>query len=77
MCSVKETVIDDENDTLFTRKSIKAYCLGIPMSILKENNIFEKVISIKYDIPNDKLSMFDDYKVAIDNFYADILAENA
>lgn len=58
-------------------KALKLIGLGIPMSILKENNIFEKVISIKYDIPNDKLSMFDDYKVAIDNFYADILAENA
>ena len=43
----------------------------------KENNIFERIISIKYDVPNDKLSMFDDYKVAIDNFYAEIMAENA
>ena len=47
------------------------------MSVLKENNIFEKIISIKYDIPNDKLSMFDDYKVEIDNFYAEIMAEHA
>ena len=38
---------------------------------------FEKIISIKYDIPNDKLSMFDDYKVEIDNFYAEIMAEHA
>ena len=51
--------------------------MGIPMSILKQNNIFEKVIAIKYDIPNNKLSMFDDYKVAIDDFYAKIIEEQA
>ena len=47
------------------------------MSVLKENNIFERVISIKYDIPNNQLSMFDDYKTAIDDFYAQIMEEQA
>ena len=32
------------------------------MSVLKEDNIFDKIISIKYDVPNDQLEMFDDYK---------------
>lgn len=50
---------------------------GIPMSVLKENKIFEKVIAIKYDIPNDKLGMFDDYTTAINNFYSEIMEENA
>ena len=36
--------------------------MGMPMSVLKEDNIFEKIIAIKYDVPNDKLEMFDDYK---------------
>ncbi len=58
-------------------KASKLIAIGLPMSVLKENNIFEKIISIKYDIPNDKLSMFDDYKVEIDNFYAEIMAEHA
>ncbi|MCI8957111.1 MAG: V-type ATP synthase subunit A [Eubacterium sp.] len=58
-------------------KASKLIAIGLPMSVLKENNIFEKIISIKYDIPNDKLSMFDDYKVDIDNFYAEIMAEHA
>ncbi len=49
---------------------------GLPVSILKEKNIFEKIISIKYDIPNDRLDMFDDYKVAIDDFYAQIVDEH-
>lgn len=50
---------------------------GIPMSVLKENKIFEKVIAIKYDVPNDKLGMFDDYTTAINNFYSEIMEENA
>ncbi len=58
-------------------KASKLIAIGLPMSVLKENNIFEKIISIKYDIPNDKLSIFDDYKVEIDNFYAEIMAEHA
>lgn len=58
-------------------KSSKLISMGIPMSVLKENNIFERVISIKYDIPNNQLSMFDDYKTAIDDFYAQIMEEQA
>ena len=50
---------------------------GIPMSVLKENKIFEKVIAIKYDVPNDKLGMFDDYTTAINNFYSEIMEETA
>ena len=50
---------------------------GMPMSVLKENKIFEKVIAIKYDVPNDKLGMFDDYTTAINNFYSEIMEENA
>lgn len=50
--------------------------LGMPMRILKENSIFEKIISIKYDVPNDKLEMFDDYKNAIDAFYEDVIKRN-
>lgn len=49
----------------------------MPMSVLKEDTIFEKVIAIKYDVPNDKMEMFDDYKKAIDKFYEDVLARNA
>lgn len=51
--------------------------MGLPMSILKESDIFEKVISIKYDVPNDKLEMFNDYEAAINSFYAEIMAEHA
>ena len=50
---------------------------GMPMSVLKRENIFEKVIAIKYDVPNDHLELFDDYKKAIDEFYDRVLEKNA
>ena len=58
-------------------KAGKLISMGMPMSVLKKHNIFEKIISIKYDVPNNKLSMFDDYKLAIDNFYNKVMEENA
>lgn len=51
--------------------------MGMPVSVLKRNNIFEKVIAIKYDVPNNNLSMFDDYKKMIDDFYEEVIRTNA
>ena len=51
--------------------------MNMPMSILKTDNIFERIIAIKYDVPNDQLGMFSDYKIAIDNFYNKIMETNA
>ncbi len=50
---------------------------GMPMSVLKEDDIFDKVIAIKYDVPNDKLEMLEDYKKQIDTFYDKVLERNA
>ena len=58
-------------------KSKALITMGMPMSVLKAENIFEKVIAIKYDVPNDRLDMFDDYKKAIDDFYDRVLEKNA
>ncbi len=33
--------------------------MGMPMSVLKEDKIFDRVVSIKYDVPNDSLDLFD------------------
>ncbi|MCI7812985.1 MAG: V-type ATP synthase subunit A [Lachnospiraceae bacterium] len=51
--------------------------MGMPMSVLKSHDIFDRIISIKYDVPNDRLDMFDDYQKAIDEFYDAVLKENA
>lgn len=51
--------------------------MGHPMSVLKEDNIFERVISIKYDIPNDRPELFNGYQRDIDTFYQNVLERNA
>ena len=50
---------------------------GMPMSVLKAEGIFEKVIAIKYDVPNDQLQLLDMYKVDIDRFYDTVIEKNA
>lgn len=51
--------------------------MGMPMSILKESDIFDKIISIKYDVPNDKPELFQQYFQAVDAFYEEVLEKNA
>ena len=59
------------------KKSRSLISMGMPMSVLKEDPIFDKIISIKYDVPNDKLELFDEYKKAVDKFYDDVVERNA
>jgi V/A-type H+-transporting ATPase subunit A len=47
------------------------------MSVLKEEKIFEKIIAIKYDVPNDNLALLDAYKVEIDAFVQRVIDKNA
>lgn len=56
--------------------SRKLVALGMPMSILKEDSIFDRVISIKYDVPNDHLELLEQYKKDIDVFYEHVLKKN-
>ena len=51
--------------------------MGHPMSVLKSENIFDRVITIKYDVPNDRLEMFKQYHRDIDAFYQHVLEKNA
>ena len=51
--------------------------MGMPMSVLKEDPIFDQVIAIKYDVPNDNLALLDDYKKKIDAFYEGVMERNA
>ena len=51
--------------------------MGMPMSVLRRENVFEKIISIKYDVPNDKLELIDDYMKAVDDFYNTVMEKNA
>ena len=59
------------------KKSRQLVAMGQPMSVLKAEGMFEKVIAIKYDVPNDNLQMLDMYKREIDEFYDRVLEKNA
>lgn len=70
-CKMMETILYLYN------KSKALVMMNMPMSILKQDNIFERIIAIKYDVPNDQLQLFDDYINAIDTFYNNVMAKNA
>ncbi len=59
------------------KKSKTLVTMGMPVSVLKEEKIFEHIIAIKYDVPNNKLEMFDEYKKEIDSFYDRVIEKNA
>lgn len=58
-------------------KSKQLVAMNMPMSLLKSDPIFDKVVSIKYDVANDELNKFDDYRNMIDEYYNHIMAKNA
>jgi V/A-type H+-transporting ATPase subunit A len=45
---------------------------GKAFSLLVNTGVFEKVIKIKYDVPNDNLELFDDYYKLIDDAFSAI-----
>lgn len=59
------------------RRSAELIRMGMPMSVLKAQGIYDKVIAIKYDVPNAHPELFDDYKKDIDRFYDAVVEKNA
>ena len=59
------------------QKSKILVTMGMPMSILKESDIFDRIIAIKYDVPNGEPEIFAQYKAAVDAFYDEVLTKNA
>ena len=51
--------------------------MNMPMALLRESDVFEKVIAIKYDVPNKDLDKFDEYRKMIDEFYQHLIETNA
>lgn len=51
--------------------------MGMPVAMLREQNIFEKVIAMKYDVPNKELEKFGEYRQMIDEFYQNLIEINA
>lgn len=49
--------------------------IGIPISLIKDSAIFEKVIKMKYTIPNDNLGGIDEIVTEIDAYYDALIAQ--
>lgn len=45
---------------------------GVPVSRIIESGLFDKLVRIKYDVPNDKIDMLDDYVREIDQTLASL-----
>lgn len=51
--------------------------MNMPISVLKKETIFERIISIKYEVSNDELDKFNAYHQEIDDFYDRVMEKNA
>lgn len=47
----------------------KCIAIGIPLSEVIATGLFEKIIKVKYDIPNSKLELFDEYNIEINGTF--------
>ncbi|MCI8361108.1 MAG: V-type ATP synthase subunit A, partial [Clostridiales bacterium] len=50
---------------------------GLPAARISESGLYEKLIKIKYDVPNDKPELFDDYLADIDRVMDGLLQNSA
>ncbi len=55
------------------QKARQLIAASVPISSIMQAGLFDKLVKIKYDVPNDKLDLFDDYIAEIDNTVADII----
>ncbi len=54
------------------KRSLEVVSMNKPMRLIIETGIFDKVIKMKYDVPNANLEIFDEYYTMIDNALATI-----
>ncbi len=54
------------------QKAKLATNMGVPISRIMETGLFDKLNRMKYEIPNDKLELFEDYKKEITSKLAEI-----
>ena len=48
---------------------------GVPVSAMAEAGLFDKLVKVKYEIPNDKPEMFGEYNKELDDMCAQLLAK--
>lgn len=60
-------VIDD-----LYENTLKCVKMGIPLSTIRKEQVFEDVVKMKYDIPNDHIELLDALRERIVNVYAEL-----
>ena len=58
-------------------KAYDAISRGVLISSIIKTGVFDKLIKMKYDIPNDKPEMFKQYQTEIDSIFAELDVETA
>ena len=56
------------------RKAKQLVAASVPISSIMETGLFDKLVKMKYDIPNNRLELFDEYVAEIDKLLADLVA---
>ncbi|HHV31990.1 V-type ATP synthase subunit A [Caproiciproducens sp. LBM24188] len=56
------------------RKSKQLIAANVPISSIMNTGLFDKLVKMKYDIPNNKLELFNDYIAEIDSALAGIMS---
>ena len=56
------------------RKARQLISASVPISNILQTGLFDKLVKMKYDIPNNRLDLFEEYTAEIDKLLADLVA---
>ncbi|WP_326513191.1 V-type ATP synthase subunit A [Clostridium intestinale] len=59
----------------FYKQGVKAVKLGIPIAIIMDRDLIERIYKMKYNIPNDNLNEIDDLENDIANYMNNLIAK--
>lgn len=59
----------------FYKQGVKAVKLGIPIAIIMDRDLIERIYKMKYNIPNDNLNEIDDLEKDITNYMNNLIAK--
>lgn len=59
----------------FYKQGVKAVKLGIPIAIIMDRDLIERIYKMKYNIPNDNLDEIDDLENDIANYMNNLIAK--
>lgn len=59
----------------FYKQGVKAVKIGIPIAIIMDRDLIERIYKMKYNIPNDNLNEIDDLEKDITNYMNNLIAK--